>query len=245
MQSLFTTREGGVSEAKYKSLNLGGHVNDNAVHVAHNRKVLSLNLPSEPVWLDQQHSSTCVDVDLMAISSVPVNNSPVGNPPLDNAPVPADASITSLPDKVLAVQVADCLPVLLAARNGSRVAVIHAGWRGLSDGIIANVVKQMGQGDLVAWLGPAIGPCHYEVGDDVRQRFVAATGFARAGSKWMMDLYAIAAEQLAAVGVCDQYGGGYCTYCEQKRFYSYRRDGQTGRMAGLIWISSAKAEFSQ
>jgi YfiH family protein len=144
------------------------------------------------------------------------------------------------------VLTADCLPVLFCARGGERVAAAHAGWRGLVAGVLERTVEAMGgaPADLLAWLGPAIGPRNYAVGDEVREAFLCAdesahTGFIRSGDRWLLDLYAIARQRLARVGVHAVYGGEHCTFGEPERFYSFRRDGNTGRMASLVWLEAA------
>jgi hypothetical protein len=209
-------------------LNLGLHVDDDPAHVAQNRALLvqRLNLPSDPMWLEQVHGCTVLD--------------PKG---IENGNC-ADASTTSVPGQVCVVMTADCLPLLLCNRAGTRVAVVHAGWRGLVDGVIeeaANRFKQPGA-ELLAWLGPAIGPSKFEVGDEVRERFLSINGsdeaafVANGPGKWLADIYSLARTRLHAVG-CGYIGGGdYCTVTEGERFFSYRRDGITGRMAALIWI---------
>jgi len=213
---LFSDRRGGFSHAPYASLNLGTHVGDDATLVARNRGLI--HVPEEPYWLEQTHTNICINADLDAVDRL------------------GDASITREQGKVLAIMMADCLPVLFTSRGGDIVGIAHAGWRGLADGVLSSIVIALGTGAMLAWLGPAIGSCHYTVGEDVRARFASATGFA-AGieSKFSMDLYAIAKEQLQLLGV-EVFGGGLCTYCDSSRFFSYRRDGVTGRMGGFIWI---------
>jgi len=217
VKTLFTTREGGVSAAPYKSLNLAHHVGDKSIDVESNRA--SIGLPSPACYLNQVHSNHCVCADDL------------------DGPVEADASFTRSPGTVLAVMVADCLPVLFASRQGDVVGIAHAGWRGLANGILRETVSRLGGDDLLAWMGPAIGPCHYEVGDDVRDHFSSDLGFTlNDNNRWQMDLYAIAKAQLESSDV-EVFGGGFCTYCDEARFFSYRRDGTTGRMGGFIWIA--------
>jgi YfiH family protein len=205
-------------------------VGDAPARVLANRELLARVLPAEPLWLDQVHGTRVIEFAAAA-----------GHPPA------ADGALARRPGQVLAVMTADCLPVLLADRAGSVVAVVHAGWRGLAAGVIEEAVRAMGQapGTLLAWLGPAIGPLAYEVGAEVREAFVradpgAAAGFAARGAdrpgKYLADLYALARHRLSRLGVEAVYGGRACTYSEPQRFFSYRRDGETGRMATLIWL---------
>ena len=179
-------------------------------------------VPREPVWLKQVHGTRVVDLD---------------NPPA----LEGDAAITRRTGTVCAIQVADCMPVLLADEAGTVVGGAHAGWRGLSAGVIEATIQQMNipGKNLIAWLGPAIGPRVYEVGDEVRAAFVEKEAFSptRPGH-WLLDLYAVARRRLQRQGVERIFGGGFCTYSDPQRFYSYRRDGSTGRMAALIWLSA-------
>ena len=225
--SLMTTREGGVSCPPWDSLNLGDHVGDDAAHVAENRARLRVQLPAEPAWLKQIHGATVVDVSSDALT--------------------ADASITRQTGCVCAVLTADCLPVLFCDRAGRVVAAAHAGWRGLAQGVLEATVAamQVPPGDVLAWMGAAIGPDAFEVGDDVRQTFIkqhpeAAAAFVPHPSgvpgKWLADMYQLARNRLNRVGVQAIYGGGRCTFNEAGLFYSYRREGVTGRMASLIWL---------
>jgi YfiH family protein len=162
----------------------------------------------------------------------------------EEQPLTADASVAHAAGQVCAIRVADCMPVLFAARDGSAVGAAHAGWRGLAGGVLQATIAQLGvpAADLIAWMGPAIGPEHFEVGEDVRAAFTAAdagaaSGFvANARGRWQCDLYALARRKLSALGVSSIHGGGWCTFAEPARFFSYRRDGQCGRMAALIWI---------
>lgn len=224
VRSLFTFRQGGFSKSPYKSANLALHVGDDINTVLSNRA--SLECPGDPVWLDQVHSDTVIDADA------------------ENLSFRGDASMTRSPGRVLAVMAADCVPIMVTSKEGDVVAVIHAGWRGLANGIIKATVDRLEAKSLIAWLGPAIGPCHYEVGPDVRDRFdepafTPSLDRSRDPSRdgWLMDLFAIARRQLLAAGVHQVFGGGRCTYCEEENWFSYRRDGVTGRMAGLIWIT--------
>ncbi|HET7307454.1 MAG TPA: peptidoglycan editing factor PgeF [Gammaproteobacteria bacterium] len=225
---LTTTRIGGVSQGPYSSRNLAGHVGDSPAAVAENRRRLveALALPGEPAWLEQIHGARVLELN--------------GEPPT----VPADAAVTRERGVVLAVLTADCLPVVLAASDGSAVAVVHAGWRGMAAGIIEAAVEALAvaPAQLQAWLGPAIGPAAYEVGAEVRDAFVdqdTATAAAFAPGrpdKWQCDLYALARRRLSAAGVETVGGGEFCTYADRERFFSYRRDGQCGRMATLAWL---------
>lgn len=225
-----TTRAGGVSQAPYASLNLGDHVGDATNAVAGNRARLRnvLNLPAEPCWLQQVHGNCAV------------------NAAAQSQPCQADAAYTDQPGVVCAVLTADCLPLLLCDRAGTRVAAVHAGWRGLANGVIERALESFAAsgGDLMAWLGPAIGPRAFEVGDEVRAEFVAHDAAAKAAFQparaghWYADLYTLARQRLSARAVSAVYGGDYCTYTDAARFYSYRRDGSTGRMASLIWLET-------
>ncbi len=232
VKALQTTRLGGVSQGAYASLNLGAHVNDDPIAVAKNRQLLSPFLPSEPVWLNQVHGLEVID----AAKSTCLQD--------------ADASFSIKPNVVCATMTADCLPVLLCDKAGTVVAAAHAGWRGLCDGVIeATVTKmQVPASEILVWLGPAIGPNAFEVGDDVRARFVsrdnhAAQAFRRHGDKWLCDMYLIARQRLNALGVTAIYGASvnedFCTYSDKARFFSFRRDQVTGRMASMIWLHSS------
>jgi YfiH family protein len=227
VRALVTTRSGGVSVGAYGSLNLGDHVGDDPLAVARNRALLRGLLPAEPVWLQQVHGLAVVDADRAA-------GTPQG-----------DASVSHRPGTVCAVLTADCLPVLLCDVDGTAVGAAHAGWRGLAGGMIEAAVAAMGvaPGRLMAWLGPAIGPQAFEVGGEVREIFMAhdpaaAAAFAPHGQgKWLADIYSLARQRLASLGVQRIAGGGLCTFQDRERFYSYRRDGTTGRMASLIWLT--------
>jgi YfiH family protein len=237
VRAAFTLRPGGVSAGAYASLNLGAHVGDDARAVAENRRraAAELALPAEPLWLTQLHGTTVVDADEQAAHAA-------------HAAPRADAAITRQPARVLAVLVADCLPVLLARRDSAAVAVAHAGWRGLAAGVLeASVAAIGGAGDqLCAWLGPSIGPAHFEVGEEVRAAFAArdpqaAAAFVRnARGRWQCDLQQLARQRLSALGVRSIHGEPRCTFSEAESFYSYRRDGVTGRMAALIWLENRR-----
>ena len=230
VEACFTTRDGGVSAGVYAGLNLGAHVGDDPLHVAGNRARLrqTLALASEPVWLNQVHGIAVHAATHAADGVVPT----------------ADAAVTRQRSVALTVMTADCLPVLLCDRQGSVVATAHAGWRGLCNGVLAATVAAMdvAPAEILAWIGPAIGPQAFEVGDEVRAAFIAhdpaaATAFRpHLPGKWWADLFLLARQRLQACGVTAIYGGDTCTVSDPARFYSYRRDGQTGRMAGLIWL---------
>ncbi|OWF65711.1 hypothetical protein B6A14_08015 [Polynucleobacter hirudinilacicola] len=239
VHSLLTTREGGVSTAPYETLNLGDHVGDQHASVMANRQILGRHLPSEPVWLNQTHS---VQV------STPKSRAQHTRKPFD-----ADAAVTNIPDEVLVIMTADCLPVLFSNADGSVVGAAHAGWRGLCDGILENTVIEMLElshqstaADLIAWMGPAIGPDSFEVGEDVLQRFQESglhdmqncfSSIPTKPGKYLANLYQLARDRLKAVGVTSVFGGDMCTVTDGERFFSYRRDGVTGRFASLVWIS--------
>lgn len=225
VKALQTTRHGGVSTGVYASLNLGDHVKDNPQHVAANRQLLSAYLPSEPVWLNQVHGVRVIDA---ALSSC-----------LESA----DASVATRKQVVCVTMTADCLPVLLCDHAGTVVAAVHAGWRSLCDGVIEATVAAMPvpADQLMAWLGPAIGPEAFEVGSEVRAQFMAKdaqaeSAFKAKGDKWLGDLYTIARQRLQRLGVTQVYGGGHSTFSEPETFFSFRRDGDTGRMGSFIWL---------
>jgi len=226
VKSLMTTRTGGVSVEPFASLNLAAHVQDDPLAVVENRRRLRETLPAEPIWLNQIHGTQVIQAD--TARGVP----------------DADASFTRTPDTVCVVMTADCLPVLFCARDGSVVAATHAGWRGLAAGVLEATLAamQVPPGEVVAWLGAAIGPDAFEVGAEVRDTFIAshpqsAAAFVPHSKKWLADIYALARIRLSACGVRAIHGGGLCTYTDAARFYSYRRDGTTGRMATLIWLT--------
>lgn len=228
VHALQSTRLGGVSRAPYDSLNFGMHVGDDPYAVATNRQRLNAHVPSEPVWLEQVHGTEVIIADMASCA-------PRG-----------DAAIARHTHSVCAIMTADCLPVFLCDEAGSVVGLAHAGWRGLAEGVIEATVKamQVPGGRLMAWLGPAIGPQAFEVGAEVRATFVghdpaSAVAFAPHGDKYLADIYALARLRLAAQGVTQVWGGDLCTYSDPQRFYSYRRDGRTGRMVSLIWLSQA------
>lgn len=229
VRAAFTLRSRGVSRPPFDTFNVAAHVGDEPGAVAENRARLRsrLGLPAEPAWLEQVHGQRVVDLDS-------------GTP---ESPGPADAAVSRTPGRVCVIQVADCMPVLFAAADGSVVGAAHAGWRGLAGGVLEATVRAMRAppAQLLAWLGPAIGQAHFEVGEEVRAAFLAADPGAAAAfasnprGRWQCDLYALARRRLAALGVSSVHGGGWCTYADDRRFFSYRRDGRCGRMAALIW----------
>lgn len=223
-----TTRTGGVSEGDFASLNLARHVGDDPGAVDENRRRLraGLNLPDEPAWLNQVHGINVVEAE-----SHPV------------APA-ADASIARTPGRVCVVMTADCLPVLFCDRSGTRVGAAHAGWRGLVGGVLAATIRSLDTppDTLLAWLGPAIEQSAFEVGDEVREQFLARDAADAAAfeknprGRWQADLYELARRELARLGVRNVYGGGFRVYADAQRFFSYRREPKTGRMATLVWL---------
>ncbi|MEY4760911.1 MAG: hypothetical protein RLZZ200_767 [Pseudomonadota bacterium] len=230
VRALCTVREGGASLPPFDAFNFGQRVGDAPDALAANLATLTTaaGLPGAPHWLVQVHGSRVVDLDR----------------PGDRE---ADAAFTRMPGRVCAIQTADCLPVLFAAVDGSAVAAAHAGWRGLAAGVLEATVAALDAAspgvDVVAWLGPAIGPAHFEVGAEVVEAFEGPDPDAEIAfvenerGRWQCDLYTLARRSLSRVGVASIHGGGHCTVAESDRFYSYRRDGgRTGRMASLIWI---------
>lgn len=222
-----TLRTGGVSLAPYNSLNPASHVGDNAEHVHENRQRIKslLNLPAEPLWLQQTHSNQAVYAQANSIS----------------ANADADASYTDQTNVVCVVMTADCLPLLVCSADGLQIAAIHAGWRGLLDGIISNTIDCFATKNLLVWLGPAIGKHCFEVGQDVYNAFAEKSAIfssaftATSNGKYLADIYQLARIELHALGIEQIYGGDFCTVTDHDRFFSYRRDQQTGRMATLIW----------
>lgn len=225
IHAISTLRTGGISQGEFSSLNPADHVNDKLQHVLANRQMIKtmLALPADPVWLRQTHSIQAVCADRVT-----------GTPE-------ADASYTTQSNIVCAVLTADCLPILLCDPQGTTVAAIHGGWRGLLNGIIESTLCKMPHGEFMAWLGPAIGAQSFEAGDDVRNAFISKSEQFRAAfknhaeGKYLADIYQIARILLNNAGVQKIYGGQFCTVRESERFFSYRRDGQTGRMATMIW----------
>lgn len=234
VRGCMTTRAGGVSQPPYDSLNPASHVGDDPLSVAENRAILRRQLPAEPLWLTQVHG------DRVAEAGV------------DAEGTEADASVARAPSRVCAVLTADCLPVLFCDAAGTVVAAAHAGWRGLAGGVLERTVEAMRvpPETIMAWLGAAIGPDSFEVGPEVREAFMAhdplaATAFRpalpgtldEAPHKWLADIYALARLRLARIGVSRVYGGGLCTLRDAERFYSFRREQKTGRMASLVWLA--------
>jgi len=223
-----TLRQGGVSGSPYASFNLATHVGDEPAMVEKNRAMLNLELPTAPQWLEQTHSTQAILLPSKEI--VPK----------------ADAAYTSKQDIVCAVMTADCLPLLITDKQGSCVAAVHAGWRGLCDGIIEATIKKLTTEpeSLLVWLGPAIGADVYEVGEEVYDAFTkednnAKQAFTSSSEKhWLFDIYRLAKQRLNNIGVKQIYGGDRCSLSEEEQFFSYRRDDVTGRMASLIWIES-------
>ncbi|THF55169.1 MAG: peptidoglycan editing factor PgeF [Methylophaga nitratireducenticrescens] len=230
IKALTTTRNGGYSIAPYESLNLGDHVGDDPDCVAANRQRLieTALLPTEPLWLKQTHSTDVIHSSQWRHD------------------IEADAIVSDSTNKVCAVMTADCLPLLITDKSGTQVAAIHAGWRGLQAGIIENTLAKFAThlSEILVWLGPAIGPQAFEVGPEVKAAFVAVdpaaeSAFTKAHSdRYLADIYQLARQRLNAQGVTGIYGGDYCTFNETQRFFSFRRDGVTGRMATLIWIEA-------
>ena len=227
--SLITTRKGGVSQGCYSSLNLGGHVGDDPASVASNRERVIEIAGVQPSWLTQVHGTNVVDVGARSSSG---------------SGSQADAAFSKRTGVACVVMTADCLPVLFCDEGGTVVAAAHAGWRGLLAGVLESTVRAMGVPvkSLMAYLGPAIGPQAFEVGDEVRTAFVSlnpesATAFqSSVQGKWLADIYSLARQRLRGQGVERVFGGAFCTVSEPERFFSFRRDGQTGRMASLIWL---------
>lgn len=227
VRALQTLRSGGCSPVPWSSLNLGDHVGDDPTHVAANRAALRAHLPAEPLWLNQVHGNATVEGKYWPKSKI------------------ADASYTREPETVCVVMTADCLPVLFCDRAGTVVAAAHAGWRGLLGGVLEATIAGMAvpAGELLAWLGPAIGPQAFEVGDEVRTAFIADDAVAadcfvpKAPGKWLADIYELARRRLRRTGVTAIHGGDFCTVSDPARFFSYRRDGVTGRQASLIWLA--------
>lgn len=231
VRAFVTTREGGVSGGEYASMNLGDRGGDDAAAVARNRLLVREHLPAMPRWLVQVHGTAVADLDSLREDEVAT----------------ADAAAVSVPGRVAVVLVADCMPVFLARADGRRIAVAHAGWRGLSAGIVENALRALGgdPSEAIAWLGPAIGPCAFEVGLEVKQAFLEADAGAEGAfrphgeGKVLADLYALARRRLARAGVASIHGGGSCTFSEPERFFSHRRSRESGRMGAFAWIDGA------
>jgi YfiH family protein len=236
-----TTRVGGVSLHPYDSLNLGLNAGDDPALVLNNRSILGCTIPSEPQWLKQVHGITV---------STPESRKLCGSGPFE-----ADASVSNIPNEVLAVLAADCMPVLFASHGGDVIGVAHAGWRGLSGGVLENTLQAMctlspglSPQEVSVWMGPAIGPSAFEVGEDVLQAFAtqgpatiaqAFIPIPQKAGKYLANLYLLAQDRLRSLGIQHIHGGDFCTFSDQERFFSYRRDQKTGRFATLIWISPA------
>lgn len=226
IRALTTTRNGGLSKPPYDSFNIADHVGDKRGKVEKNRARLidELNLPVKPLWLKQVHGTK------------------VAKAGKDKRGVEADAAVGKR--GVIAIQTADCLPVLMCTRGGKKIAGAHAGWRGLAGGVLERTFGAMSTEPekVMVWLGPAIGPDKFEVGDEVRDTFISHSHIAEDAfktsdekGKWLADIYMLARQRLRAAGVTDIYGGDFCTVTDSERFFSYRRDGDTGRMVSLIW----------
>ena len=222
----------GGSTGIFAGLNLGTHVGDAPDTVLANRQLLQqyCDLSHQPAWLNQVHGIAVLDLEQW-----------------QGQLMDADASVTSTLGLAAVVMTADCLPVLFCDRQGRKVAAAHAGWRGLCDGVLEATLQHFPErADVLAWLGPAIGPVHFEVGSEVRAAFMAKDLQAAAAfvpslnaGKYLADIYLLARQRLQAAGVSAIYGGDYCTVADPQRFFSYRRDGQTGRQASLIWLTAA------
>ncbi len=231
VRALTTTRQGGVSAPPYETLNLAMHVGDTLDAVHRNRQIVqdALKWPHSPVFLDQRHTNRVRKIDGLKKT---------GGPPV------ADACWTDVPGVPLVVMTADCLPIVLCDEAGSVVAAVHAGWRGLDNGVIGATVATLPvpASRLLAWIGPGISQHHFQVGDEVRER-LCGQGRAQPmhfvadeAGRWRMDLAGIAAWQLGRLGLSRVWQSGLCTYSDIWRFYSYRRDGVTGRMGTFVWI---------
>lgn len=226
IRAFTTTRNGGFSQGSWSSLNLGTNCGDNPQHVEKNRQSLLRLLPSEPPWLDQVHGTEVT-----------------GWEKAKGGRIEADAIVSNEAGQVCAVLTADCLPVIFCDKEGTQIAAAHAGWRGLAAGVLEATVMAMDckSSDLMVWLGPAVGPRAFEVGRDVYDAFVSsnienAIAFKPHRDRWLADLYQLARLALARAGITQIYGGVHCTYEEEDRFYSYRREGETGRLATVAWL---------
>ncbi len=228
VRAFVTTRSGGVSEGAYASLNLGLRSGDDPARVQRNRDIVRAHLPAEPRWLAQVHGTDVARLDRRAEGQVPH----------------ADGAVTGVPGTVCVILAADCMPLLLCDRLGRRVGAVHAGWRGMAAGAIEHAVAALDTAprEVIAWMGPAIGPQSFEVGPEVRAAFTqvdpaATSAFTqKGGGKFLADLYALARQRLARAGVLDVHGGGYCTHRDGARFFSYRREPMSGRMGAFIWL---------
>jgi polyphenol oxidase len=234
-----TTRDGGVSKSPFDGLNLGLHAGDDPVDVLKNRSIVRSHLPTEPIWLKQVHGNT-VSTPASRASSM-------------REPYEADAAVSNIPNEVLAILTADCMPVLFASKCGNVIGAAHAGWRGLSGGVLENTIQEMRAlspdlmaKDILVWMGPAIGSSAFEVGEDVLEAFssqgqaILLSAFkpvAGSSGKYFADLYMLARDRLHSEGIEFIHGGDFCTFSDRESFFSYRRDKITGRFASLIWIS--------
>nr|WP_086940929.1 purine nucleoside phosphorylase YfiH [Thaumasiovibrio occultus] len=229
VKAISTTRSGGVSQSPFDALNLGDHVGDKSEDVAQNRHQLLTVAPQAPCWLNQVHGTRVINLAHWVEGETP----------------DADAAYSAQAEKVCVVMTADCLPVLFCSTDGSEVGAAHAGWRGLAGGVLEATVAEFSapNDQIMAWLGPAIGPSQFEVGGEVREAFIAqhsqaSAAFVEHGDKWLADIYHLARIRLNAMGIEQVYGGDQCTVSDPARFFSYRRDKDTGRQASLIWIES-------
>jgi YfiH family protein len=228
VRAFVTTRAHGVSRGAFASMNLGSRSGDDPEHVARNRRIVRELLPSTPRWMAQAHGSAVADLERTLEAQSPR----------------ADAATVGAPGPVAVVLTADCMPLFLCDAAGGKAAVAHAGWRGMAAGVIENAVGALGSSpsDVIAWMGPTIGPTAFEVGAEVREAFLASDPKAHEAfaahtpGKYMADLYALARRRLARAGVTRVYGGGFCTYRDTERFFSYRREKASGRMGAFIWI---------
>jgi YfiH family protein len=240
VRAMVSTRTGGKSQAPYASLNLGLHVGDASAHVLANRALVSKGFPADPLWLNQTHSTIVSTPTMRAVNL--------------KTPIDADAIVSNVPNEVLAIMTADCLPVLFTSTTGSEVGAAHAGWRGLCAGILENTVGELltlnpklKPLDLIVWMGPAIGPKCFEVGEDVLESFLSSRipfpdsafiAILNKPGKYLADIYELARSRLQSVGISQIYGGDLCTVSDPAQFFSYRRDGQTGRFASFIWTEA-------
>ena len=228
VRAFVTTRPGGVSSGEYASMNLGASSGDDPAKVERNRGILREHVPMTPRWMKQVHGTGVADLDIHREADVPT----------------ADAAVSSTPGRVAAVLTADCMPLFVADMKGGRVGIAHAGWRGMSAGVIENVVRSLGApaANVAAWMGPAIGPAAFQVGPEVKEAFerfdpAAAAAFApHVPGKFLADLYLLARQRLLRAGVREIHGGGFCTHGERERFFSYRRAPKSGRMGAFIWV---------
>lgn len=228
VRAFVTTRAGGVSEGEFASMNLGLSSGDDPARVERNRAIVREQLPSDPVFMVQVHGVAVADLDRIAPGERPR----------------ADAAVTAHRGRAATVLTADCMPLFLCERRGKRVAVAHAGWRGMAAGVIEHAVTalEVPADQVIAWMGPTIGPDAFEVGPEVREAFLAGDPAADAAfrahteGKFMADLYQLARRRLGRAGVREVHGGGFCTFHEPERFFSYRRRAQSGRMGAFIWM---------